>query len=309
MLESVLDAIGNTPLIALNRLHAGPGRLLAKLEFVQPGGSVKDRAALNIIRRAKAQGELQPGQGVVEMTSGNMGAGLAVVCDVLGHPFTAVMSVGNSPARAAMLRGLGAGVELVPQVDGQPGQVTGPDIAAAAARAQELAHEHGWYFVDQFHNPGSVLAHEEGTGPELWRDTEGRLTAFVAIVGSGGTFVGTSRYLKRVAPHIICAAVEPAGAEVLAGQPVTHPKHVLQGTGYGYAPPLWDAQLADVFLAVTDAEALECRQLLAAREGLFVGFSAAANVCAALKLLRSGRLPENAQVATVLCDTGLKYCG
>ncbi|WP_027483397.1 PLP-dependent cysteine synthase family protein [Deinococcus pimensis] len=307
VLKSVLDAIGHTPLVALDRAYEGPGRLLAKLEFVQPGGSVKDRAALAIVRRALERGDLLPGQGVVEMTSGNMGAGLAVVCAVLGHEFTAVMSSGNSSARVAMLRGLGAHVELVPQVDGLPGQVTGADIGAASARARELAHERGWYLVDQFHNPGSVLAHEEGTGPELWRGTEGRLDAFVALVGSGGTFVGTSRFLKRAAPHVLCVAVEPAGAEVLAGRAVTKPRHLLQGTGYGSVPPKWDADLADAFVAVTDEEALEWRERLARREGLFVGFSAAANVCAAVKLLRGGRLREDACVATVLCDTGLKY--
>src|SRR5690349_23605835 len=130
------------------------------------------------------------------MTSGNMGAGLALVRNVLGHRFTAVMSAGNSPERARMLEALGAEVVLVPQVDGAPGQVTGADVKRAADEARRLARGRGAWYVDQFHNPGSVAAHEHGTGPEIWRDLGGRLDAFVAIVGSGGTFVGTSRYLK-----------------------------------------------------------------------------------------------------------------
>lgn len=305
--SSALELIGGTPLVELRSLQVGGGRILAKAEFLQPGGSVKDRAARTIVERARSLGHLAEGQPVVEMTSGNMGAGLAVVCAVLGHPFVAVMSEGNSPARARMLRGLGAEVVLVPQVDGAPGQVTGQDVARAAEVARSLAAERGGWYVDQFHNPGSVLAHEEGTGPEIWEATGGRVDAFVAAVGSGGTFVGTSRHLKGRSPGLLCVAVEPAGAEVLAGRPVTRPRHLLQGVGYGAAPPHWEPALMDRALAVTDEEALRYRRLLAEREGLFVGFSAAANVCAARRLLEEGGLGPESTVVTVLCDTGLKY--
>ena len=212
---SALEQIGQTPLLHLARLHPGPGRVLAKLEFLQPGGSIKDRLALKAIQLARTGGLLQPSQTVVEMTSGNMGAGLAVVCAVLGHPFVAVMSAGNSLERVRMLEGLGARVVRVPQVDGQPGQVTGSDIGAAGVEAKRYAEETGAYYVDQFRNPASVLAYEEGTGPEIWTQTEGRLDAFVAIVGSAGTFVGTSRYLRRMNAQIVCAAVEPATARPL----------------------------------------------------------------------------------------------
>lgn len=301
-----LGAIGGTPLL---RLKAGgtAGAVLAKAEYLQPGGSVKDRAALAIVTRARAVGELRPGQPVVEMTSGNMGAGLAVVCNVLGHPFTAVMSAGNSPERAAMIRDLGGQVLLVPQVDGAPGMVTGADIEAASRWARELAREVGGYYVDQFNNPGSVLGHERGTGPEIWTQTGGRLDAFVAAVGSGGTFVGTAAFLKSRRPDLLCAAVEPAGAAVLAGEPVTKARHLIQGTGYGAVPPHWRPELMDLSLAVTDGEAEEWRGRLAREEGLHVGYSAAANVCAAVRLLESGRLPRGAVVATILCDTGFKY--
>jgi cysteine synthase len=173
--------------------------------------------------------------------------------------------------------------------------------------AVELAGRRGAFYVDQFHNPACLAAHEEGTGPEIWEALDGRLDAFVAIVGTGGTFLGTSRYLKRRRSGILCAAVEPAGAEVLAGKPLVKPKHRLQGTGYALIPPQWDPALADVFLAVSDEEATEWRRLLAIREGLHVGFSSGANVCAAARLLASGRLPPEATVVTILCDTGLKY--
>ncbi len=305
--SSALELIGDTPLLHLSRIHPGPGAILAKAEFVQPGGSVKDRAALRIIQDARSDGRLAPGQPVVEMTSGNLGAGLAIVCNVLGHPFIATMSEGNSPARARMLEALGAMVVRVAQVDGTPGHVTGADIDAATRRAVELAGERGAFYVDQFNNPSNVRAHEETTGPEIWAALGARLDAFVAAVGSGGTFVGAGHYLKRQKPEVRCLAVEPAGAQVLAGQPVTQRCHLLQGTGYGFVPPLWDPQLADGFIAVTDEEATRYRRLLAEREGLYVGYSAAANVCAVVKAIDGGSLGAAPTVVTVLCDSGLKY--
>lgn len=304
---SALDLIGETPLVALDRLWPGPGRLLAKVELVNPGGSIKDRAARQIILDARASGALRPGQAVVEMTSGNMGAGLAVVCAVLGHPFTAVMSAGNSPERKVMLEALGAEVVLVPQVDGAPGEVTGADVRQAAREAKRLAVQRGAWYVDQLNHPGGPRAHESTTGPEILRQTGGQVSVFVAAVGSGGTFVGVSRFLKREAPGVRCYAVEPRGAEVLAGRPLSKPRHLLQGTGYGVVPPHWDRSLVDGHLAVEDGDAQRMRGELARREGLHVGYSAAANVSASLALLRSGRLPTSAVVVTILCDTGLKY--
>lgn len=307
MKSDALGLIGNTRLVALERVYRGRGEIFAKAEFLQPGGSVKDRAARAIIEGAQASGRLRPGQTVVEMTSGNMGAGLAVVCAVLGHPFVATMSAGNSAQRAHMLAALGAEVILVPQVDGSPGKVTGSDIAAATEEAIRIARERDGFYVDQFHNPDSVRAHEEGTGPEFWQQMEERIDAFVACVGSGGTFVGAARFLKRQNPRIVCAAVEPAGAEVLAGNRVVKPRHKLQGTGYGFVPSHWDARLMDLSIAITDEEAEQWRRRLAREEGLHVGYSAGANVGAAVKLLESGRLRKGARVATVLCDSGLKY--
>jgi cysteine synthase A len=307
MLASALDLIGMTPLVALDRVHGGPGRIVAKAEFLQPGGSVKDRAAKAIVLAARKDGRLGPGMPVVEMTSGNMGAGLAVVCAALGHPFIATMSAGNSPARARMMEGLGARVVLVPQVEGTPGRVTGADIAAAAGAAARIAGEEGGYYVDQFNAAEAVSAHETTTGPEILRQVGGPVQGWVAAVGTGATFTGVARALKAADRAILCAAVEPAGSEPLAGKPVGKPRHVIQGTGYGLVPPLWDAGLMDLSLAVSDEEAEDWRRRLAVREGLYVGLSAAANVCAAARLLGSGTLPADAVVATVLCDTGLKY--
>jgi cysteine synthase A len=235
--DNTLQLIGNTPLVALDRIYQGASRLLAKAEFMQPGGSVKDRAAKQIIECAYRDGVLRRGQTVVEMTSGNMGAGLAVVCNVTGNPFVAVMSEGNSPARVKMLESLGAKVVLVPQIDGFSGRVTGSDIKRAVEEAVILTEQNNAFYVDQFNNPNSLTAHEQGTGLEIWNALGGKVDAFVASVGSGGTFVGTSKFLKRMKRDVVCLAVEPAGAEVLAGKSVTKPQHLLQGMGYGYVPP------------------------------------------------------------------------
>ncbi|MDW4497442.1 cysteine synthase family protein [Sulfitobacter sp. D35] len=305
MTATVLDLIGNTPLVELRRCWSGPGRILAKAEFMQPGGSVKDRAAKAILQAARSDGRLSPGMPVVEMTSGNMGAGLAVVCAALGHPFVATMSAGNSPARARMMEGLGAEVVLVPQVDGCPGQVTGADIAAAAEAAVRIARDRGGFLVDQFNAPEGVAAHKE-TGREIARQA-GHVDAWVASVGTGCTFIGVARALKAIDAQTLCAAIEPVGSEPLAGGDLSKPRHLLQGTGYGVAPPQWDPDLMDLGLSVTDEEAEAWKHRLGADEGLYVGYSAAANVCAAAKLLGSGRLEAGATVATVLCDTGLKY--
>lgn len=304
---SSIDLIGNTPLISLDRVHKGPGRIIAKAEFLLPGGSVKDRAAKEILLAARADGRLMPGAAVVEMTSGNMGAGLAVVCAALGHPLVVTLSAGNSPARARMLEGLGAEVILVPQVDGAPGQVTGQDIQAAAEMAMMIANERKGFYVDQFNASEGIQAHERITGPEILRQAKHKVDAWVAAVGTGCTFMGVARALKAANPSTLCAVVEPTGCRPLAGEKVFKPRHLIQGTSYGAAPPHWDPGLMDLGIAVTDEDAELWRRRIAKEEGLYVGYSAAANVCAAAMLLNSGRLGPDAVVATLLCDTGLKY--
>lgn len=306
ILASALDAIGHTPLIAMDRIYTGNGRLLAKAEFLQPGGSVKDRAARAILLAAKADGRLTPGKSVVEMTSGNMGAGLAVACATLGHPLIVTMSAGNSPARARMIEGLGAEVILVPQIDGVPGKVTGADIEAATSVARQVAVELGAFYVDQFNAIEGIAAHEK-TGAEILEQVGRPVDAWIAAVGSGSTFMGVARALKAENPGTLCVVVEPLGCRPLAGEPIAKPQHLIQGTSYGLIPPHWDASLMDLGLEVSDDEVEFWRMRLAREEGVYVGYSAAANVCGAVKLLTSGKLPKEATVVTILCDTGLKY--
>lgn len=307
VLKDITGYIGNTPLIELGHVYQGKGRLLAKMEFVQPGGSIKDRAALKIIQDAYENKKLVEYQPVVEMTSGNMGAGLAVVCTAMNNPFYAVMSEGNSPERSKILKALGAEVILVPQKDGTPGKVTGNDIAAAVEKAKEIAAQKKAFYVDQFNNPSSISAHYTTTGPEIVNDLEGNIDAFVAAVGSGGTFIGTSTFLKEQNKYIYCAAVEPELAAILKKGYVENPKHIIQGTGYSLIPPHWNADVADDIITVTDEEVEIQTRELALREGLYVGYSSGANVRAAVKLLESGKLKDNPIVVTVLCDTAYKY--
>ena len=304
---SVLDAIGNTPAVWLDRLTADlPGRVLLKLECLNPTGSVKDRAARQCVLDAEAAGLLQPGMTVVELTSGNMGIGLAMVCAIRGYRMIAVMSEGNSPERRQLLRAYGADIELVPQVAGGVlGKVSGDDLALVEERTTALVAELGAWRPDQFRNPSNPRAHELGTGPELWDQAGGHLGAFVAMVGTGGTFLGVSRALKARDSEVRCLAVEPEGAQALSGLPVTNPAHALQGAGYAMIPPQWDATLCDGTIAIGDEEAVTTARQLARREGILAGYSTGANVAAALRLAADA--PPGSTVATIACDTGSRY--
>ena len=288
----------------LDKLTTGAFDLFAKLECIQPGGSVKDRAAYQIISDAYEAGKLKRGQLVVEMTSGNMGAGLAVVCGQFGNPFVAVMSKGNSTERIQILRAMGAKVILTDQVDGRKGKVTGKDIEYASRVAAQLAREKNGFYVDQFNNPSGVKAHFETTGPEILSDLRD-LDAFVASVGSGGTFVGTSRYLKMKNAAIRCIAVEPENAAILKTGKVLDPRHIIQGTGYGLVPPHWDSKLADDIVTVSDQEATAMTKRIWAEQGLYVGYSSGANVAAAIRYASENK--GIMKIVTILCDSGYKY--
>jgi cysteine synthase A len=310
--RSILDTIGNTPLLELSRC-VGPrglkGRILAKLETTNPGSSKKDRIALEIVREARADGSLRPGQAVVEMTSGNTGTGLAVVCRALGHPFVAVISRGNTVERVRQMAALGAEVVLVDQAPGSvPGMVSGDDLDLVEEATRREVAARGAFRVDQFAHPANVLAHERHTGPELWEQSGGAVDVFLDMPGTAGTFTGVTRALRRFNPGLRAYVVEPAGAAVLAGRPVTDPRHALQGAGYARAGPrlpLFDPSLATGYVAVTDAEAVAAARYLAGEEGVFAGFSTGAHLAAAWALLAG---PESgATVAFLVCDTGLKY--
>lgn len=307
-LKSVADAIGGTPLIELARLTRGmPGSIIAKLEFLNPGFSKKDRIAREMVDEARASGQLKPGQLVVELTSGNTGTGLAIVCAVRGHPFVAVMSQGNSRERARMMHALGAEVVLVPQAPGgKAGAVTGADLALVEERARQITEERNGFRANQFENAANRLAHEKHTGPELWEQAGGRISAFCDFIGTGGTYAGVTAALKRQDPSIRCFVVEPEGADVLAGGQLVNANHPIQGGGYGVGDlTLLAGAAVDGFLAVSEAEAVATTRRLAREEGLLAGYSSGAVVAASLKLLEAGEVEGH--IAVVLADSGLKY--
>jgi cysteine synthase A len=310
ILNSVVDAIGRTPLVRLDRLteQAGVGgTILAKLEYLNPGFSKKDRAALGVIQEAERSGVLKPGQTVVELTSGNMGTGLAIICAIKGYPFVAVMSKGNSEERARMMRALGAEVVLVDQLpDSVPGQVSGGDLALVDQAAKMVAAERGAFRADQFNRDGNWLAHYHTTGPEIWDASHGAVDAFVDFIGSGGTYAGVTKALKERSPLIKCFVVEPEGAAAAAGEQIAQAEHPIQGGGYSMSDLAFLKNVpVDGYLQVSGDEARQTARLLARSEGIFGGFSSGANVAAALRLL-SGE-ESGKTVAVVICDSGLKY--
>ena len=305
--NSIVEAVGQTPLVALDRLAVGlPARVLLKLEFAEPGGSIKDRVAVRMLEDSEASGRLQPGGVVVELTSGNMGIGLAMVCAVKGYRMIAVMSAGNSEERRRILRALGAEVEVVPQVGRpRPGQVSGEDLEQVEARTRELVESLGAFRPDQFNNATNPAAHELATGQEIWEQSGGKVDYFCAASGTSGTFVGVARALKRANPGVRTFVVEPEGAPVIAGRPVTRTSHKIQGTGYASVPPLWEPGLCDGFLTAGDEETVLVARALATREGILGGFSTGANVAAALRLAEKAQPGE--VVVTIAPDGGLRY--
>lgn len=292
MFPSAVEAIGRTPLVELSRLARGlGGRILAKLEYLNPGLSKKDRIARQIVEDAEADGSLRPGQTVVELTSGNTGTGLAIVCAVKGHPFVAVMSRGNSEERARMMRALGAEVVLVGQAAGsRPGEVSGEDLALVEDAAQRITRERGAFRADQFRHAGNFRAHYLHTGPEILEQTGGAFDAFCDFAGTGGTFAGCAAAFRERNPGIRCWLVEPEKAQ-----------HRIQGGGYSMELPMLERARPDGRIVVSDAEAVEAARRLAREEGIFAGFSSGANVAAAM------RLAEGWTVVTIVNDSGLKY--
>jgi cysteine synthase A len=309
LLASVVEAMQASPLVALDRLTKAmrvDGRIFAKLDYLLPGFSKKDRPARRIVEDARGSGALAPGQTVVELTSGNMGTGLAIVCAVLGHPFVAVMSAGNSQERARMMRALGAEVVLVPQTPGgTPGKVSGDDLALVEIEAQHITKVRNAFRANQFELGGNPASHED-TGKEILAQGGGAVTAFCDFVGSGGTLGGCARAFATAGSDIRCYAVEPEGAAPIGGGDTSQPDHPIQGGGYSRADL---THLKDVTLAgsvtVSGELARMTARMLARREGVFGGYSGGANVAAALKLLR-GR-EKGGVVAVIICDSGLKY--
>lgn len=307
-LKSVVEAIGNTPLVELSRLTKGiKGRILAKLDYLNPGFSKKDRIARQIIADAESNRFLKPGQTVVELTSGNTGTGLSIVCGIKGYPFVAVMSRGNSMERARMMTALGAEVILVDQLsDSQPGQVSGGDLELVEQETQRIVLERNAFRADQFRLTSNFRSHYLNTGPEFIQQAEGTIDLFCDFLGTGGSFAGCAAAFKEYNPHIQCFVLEPEGAAAVAGEVIVYPNHRIQGGGYSIPNlPLLNPDHIDGYLKITDTEAMHMTRRLARKEGLFCGFSSGANVAAAMHLLQTDF--KNKTAVVLLSDSGLKY--
>ena len=297
--RDVTDLIGYTPLLSLRRFgetHQLKAALLAKLEGMNPAGSAKDRVAAAIIQGAELSGDLQPGSTIIEPTSGNTGIGLAAVAAVKGYKVILTMPDTMSEERRRLLRAYGAQLVLT---DGKLG------MAGAIAKAQELAQSIPNSFIaGQFENPLNPLAHYANTGPEIWEDTDGKVDAFVAGIGTGGTITGVGRYLKDRNPAVQIIGVEPAGSPILTGGEAG--PHGLQGIGAGFVPAVLDMSIVDEVLTVTEEEAYAAARGLAQREGVLVGISSGAALVAAV---RYASRPENEgkTVVVLLPDAGDRY--
>ena len=297
--KKLTDLIGNTPLLELsnfNNKKAVGATIIAKLEYFNPGGSVKDRIALAMIEDAEKQGILKPGSLIIEPTSGNTGVGLALVAAAKGYQLTLTMPETMSIERRNLLKALGANIVLTPGAAGMQGAID---------KAEALRNENpGSVILQQFENPANPATHKRTTAEEIWRDTDGQIDIFVAGVGTGGTISGTGARLKELNPNIRIVAVEPAGSPVLSGGKPG--PHKLQGIGAGFIPKTYDAKVVDQVIPVENDDAIRTSRELAQTEGLLVGISAGAATFAATQLAAQ---PENKgkRIVVLLPDTGERY--
>lgn len=297
--KKLTDLIGNTPLLELsnfNNKKAVGATIIAKLEYFNPGGSVKDRIALAMIEDAEKQGILKPGSLIIEPTSGNTGVGLALVAAAKGYQLTLTMPETMSIERRNLLKALGANIVLTPVAAGMQGAID---------KAEALRNENpGSVILQQFENPANPATHKRTTAEEIWRDTDGQIDIFVAGVGTGGTISGTGARLKELNPNIRIVAVEPAGSPVLSGGKPG--PHKLQGIGAGFIPKTYDAKVVDQVIPVENDDAIRTSRELAQTEGLLVGISAGAATFAATQLAAQ---PENKgkRIVVLLPDTGERY--
>ena len=297
--ERLTDLVGNTPLLELNNYNKNKrlkARVIAKLEYFNPAGSVKDRVALAMIEDAEAKGLLKPGATLIEPTSGNTGVGLAMVATIKGYRLILTMPETMSLERRNLLKALGAQIVLT---NGQKG------MAGSIAKAEELKKSiPGSVILQQFENPANTEVHARSTGEEIWQDTDGEVAVFVAGVGTGGTVCGVARALKKHNPNVYIVAVEPASSPVLEGGKAA--SHRIQGIGANFVPGIYDASVVDEVMPVPDDEAIRGGRELASTEGLLVGISSGAAVYAARQL--AGR-PEfkGKMIVTLLPDTGERY--
>jgi cysteine synthase A len=293
--DTVLDLVANTPLVRLHRVVPdGSAEVLAKLESLNPAGSVKDRIALSMIEDAEARGELKPGDTIVEPTSGNTGIGLAMVCAVKGYRLILTMPEDMSIERRKLFARYGAELVLTPAIEGMSG---------AVYAAQELVDKHRCFMPQQFNNPANPEMHRRTTALEILRATDGKLDAFVAGVGTGGTITGVGEVLKQRVPGVRVVAVEPARSPVLAGGKPGLTG--IQGIGASFVPSVLNREVYDELIAVSDEDAMAMTARLTKEEGLLVGVSSGANVVAALQV--AAKLGAGKRVVTLLPDTGERY--
>jgi cysteine synthase A len=300
LLSSILDTIGNTPLVRLTRC-APPNRaeLWLKLEYRNPTGSMKDRMALAMIEGAERDGALAPGDTVVEYTGGSTGPALALVCRAKGYRALIVIADCFTEERFQLMRALGAELDVIPSVEGRP-RVTAQDVRNMVERAAELAKRPGHYATDQFNNPYPIAHHREHLGREIWEQTEGRVTAFCHGLGTAGSLMGVSEALRP--RGVFIQAHEPAGSAAITGGKAG--SFAIQGWA-GFAMPHWDRQKVDQIEPIEDDEALEMTARLSREEGIFAGISTGANVVGAHRL--AARLGPEAVIVTLAVDTGFKY--
>jgi len=293
--QSILETIGNTPIVRINRLAPAGVEMFVKIEAFNPMSSVKDRLAWAIIQDAERRGTLKPGQTVIEATSGNTGIALAMVCAARGYPFVAVMAETFSIERRKIMRGLGAKVILTPAAERGSGMVR---------RAQDLAEKHGWFLARQFENEANPAYHRNTTGPEILRDfADRRLDYFVTGWGTGGTLTGVSQILKVARPEVKVVTTEPAGAQLLAGQPWA--PHKIQGWTPDFIPAVLDRSAFHDNIPIDDVSARDTARALAAKEGIFVGISAGATFAAALQV--AAKAEAGSVILAMLPDTGERY--
>jgi cysteine synthase A len=294
--KDITELIGRTPLVRLNRLSpSGGATIYGKVEFFNPGGSVKDRICLNMIDEAERLGALKPGGTIVEPTSGNTGIGLALVAAVRGYKLILVMPESMSMERASLLSSYGAQLVLTPAWEGMKGSIR---------EAESIIAQNPSYFMpDQFSNPANPAMHKKTTAIEILESLAGKIDAFVAAVGTGGTITGCGELFKERNPKVQVIAVEPSGSPVLSGgEPGPHK---IQGIGAGFVPKVLNRAIIDRVMTVTDDEAYQTAKQLSKKEGLLVGISAGANVFAAQKVAQE--LGPGKNVVTILCDTGERY--
>ena len=295
--STIVDTIGNTPLVRLSRLHPA-GNLVAKVEYMNPGGSVKDRIGLGMIERAEEHGWLKPGDTIVEPTSGNTGVGLAMVSAIKGYRLICVMQDKQSKEKQDLLKAYGAEVVLCP-TDVEPS-----DPTSYYSVAEELSNRPNHYRPDQYSNPANPAAHVVSTGPEIWEQTDGEIDVFVAGVGTGGTIGGTASHLKNMNPNIEVVGVDPEGSIYTAESEDDVTTYLIEGVGEDFWPETYDPSLVDRYEMVTDAEAFAMTRRLAVEEGLLVGGSCGMAVEGAIRVARED---ESRLVVVLLPDSGRSY--